>query len=298
MNIEEILDELGIEIAPQGHHHVSDSWVGLDCPWCSPGSKAFRMGIPRNSPGFANCWICGVKSLWKTLSEASGRPIRETAELCSTLEGVRPANAKLGAKNRLLVPPGVGELQRPHRKYLKGRHFDPDELAKLWGLQGFGPVSRFAWRLFIPIRLGSETVSWTTRAIVDYGQRYITAKHNEERISSREVLYGAELARHGVVVVEGPTDAWSIGAGAVATLGVGYSQTQLRLLSEYPIRAICFDQERDAQKRAAKLCRELQSFDGETWMVKLESAKDANGCLQSKRGRKELAEIRSQFLHF
>lgn len=295
MTVEEVLDELRIPIAPEGHHHVSHYCYGIDCPWCSPNSSSFRLGIAK-SGGFASCWVCGPHRLWNTLCEASGRPMSEVAALCRSLEGFRPGNPLLKPKKALAIPEGLGKLLSPHKKYLNGRHLDPDILQSLWGIQGFAVHSRFPWRLFIPIRIGDETVSWTTRAIVDHGLRFITAKPTEERISSRELLYGAELARSSVVVVEGPTDAWSLGPGGVATLGVGYSDTQVGLIATYPVRAICFDMEREAQKRAKKLIRLLQPFDGETYGIQLEHGKDVNSCLRSKQGRKEVSAIRSRFL--
>jgi hypothetical protein len=294
MTLRDIVDELGIPSAPEGHHHCTTGWVSIDCPFCSPGSNSWRLGISE-SYGSCNCWICGTHRLYETLANASGRPIPEIAPLCEGFRGDRPVNAKLGPLNRLAIPSGLGKLLSPHQRYLRDRNLDPDELETVWGIGGFGIHSRFPWRIFIPIRMGEDTVSWTTRAIVDKGTRYITAKPTEERISSREVLYGAELARNGVVVVEGPTSAWSIGPGAVATLGIGHSQAQVLLLSSYSVRVVCFDAESQAQKRARKLCRVLKGFDGETFNVVL-SSKDPNVALSTKRGRREIRELRSRFL--
>lgn len=295
MTIQEILDELRIPTAPTGHHHVSSEWVGIDCPFCSPNAGRFRMGIPVDTKGTVSCWTCGVHGLWNSLQNASGRPFEEVKALCGGLAPDRAVERTPGPLKRLLVPPTPAKLLKPHRKYLESRNFDPDELQELWGIQGYGIHSRFPWRLFIPIRLGEETVSWTTRSIADHGSRYTTAKPNEEKISSRKVLYGAELARHGVVVVEGPTDAWSIGPGTVATLGVGFSQAQVALLSAYPIRAVCFDNDRDAQKRAKQLIRLLQVFDGETFNVVLDH-KDANRAIATRKGRRDVRELRKRFL--
>jgi len=294
MTIIEILDELRIPTAPEGHHHSTEGWQSIDCPFCSPGSNAFRCGISE-SYGNVSCWVCGTHRLWDTLAEASGRPIQEVGTLCQGFTRERPVNAKLGPKKALAIPDGLSSLLKPHRRYLEKRCFDADELVSLWGIGGFGIHPRFPWRIFIPIRIGEEIVSWTTRSISDEGTRYITAKPTEERISSREVLYGSELARNGIIVVEGPTSAWSIGPGACATLGVGYSQSQVNLIASYPMRAVCFDNERQAQRRARKLCRLLEVFDGETYNVRL-SSKDPNSALARRAGRKEIKELRRRFL--
>lgn len=298
MTISEVLEELGIDIAPPGHHHVGEGWVGLDCPFCSPGTGAFRCGIPEDTKGSVNCWSCGPHRLWETLSEASGRPIREVAALCGGMVADRPAERILDARGRLVLPFDLGKLKKAHRNYLRDRHFDPKELVRLWGIQGIGPLGGvYAWRVFIPVRRGQDTVSFTTRAICDDVElRYRTAKPSEEKISSRSLLYGSELARNAIVICEGPLDAWSIGPGAVATLGTGYSQTQLALMAAYPVRAVCFDAERDGQRRAKKLVRDLEAFDGDTYNIELDSGKDTNECLKSSKGRREVRRIRKMFL--
>lgn len=295
MTIPEVLEELGIEMAPDGHHHQTEGWTNIDCPWCSPGAGAFRLGIADN--GITNCWQCGPQRLWTSLAEASSKPLREIGVLCAGLGGDRPAERTLERQGRLVIPPGVDIMMDAHRKYLKRRKLDPEGMERLWGVQGIGPEGgRLAWRLFIPIRREFETVSWTTRAIGDTRLRYWTAKPEQEKISNRKILYGAELARNAIVICEGPIDAWSIGPGAVATLGLGFSQSQVRLMSKYAVRVVSFDREPAAQRRAKELCRELEPFDGDTYHVVLESNKDANACLLTRSGRKEIRSLRSRFL--
>lgn len=296
MTISDILNELGIPIAPAGHHHTTEGWKSIDCPHCSPRAGKFRLGIPPNPKGTVNCWTCGIHRLWETLSEASSVPISEVSRLLGNLpasEGERPVKRILERKGRLQMPGNVLPMAKAHKRYLKReRKLDPDEIEKLWGVRGIGIDSRLPWRLFIPIRDGGETVSWTTRAISDeVDQRYLTASPKEEKVSSRDVLYGSELARHAIVVCEGPIDAWTVGCGGVATLGTGYSRSQLLLMANYPVRVICFDRERDAQKRAANLRAELELFDGSTHNVVLESGKDANSA-----DRREIKQLRKRFL--
>lgn len=293
MTVTEVLEELNVEIAPEGHHHVSEGWVGIDCPFCSPGTGSFRLGIPPDTKGSVSCWACGPHRLWETLSEASGRPIRDVGALCQGLRGDRPAERILERRGRLVVPFDTGKLQGPHRKYLESRRLDPTELSRLWGLQGIGPMGgRHAHRIFIPIRKETETVSFTTRSILKKTKlRYLTAKPSEEKISSRELLYGMELARSTIVVVEGPVDVWTLGPGAVACLGVGWSPTQLRLIASFPVRAICFDSEPEGRKRARKLLRELEAFDGDTYDIRLEHGKDPNECLRTTKGRREVRRL-------
>jgi DNA primase len=173
----------------------------------------------------------------------------------------------------LKLPKGLGLLKTQHRRYLKNRKFNPKELEALWNLQGIGVAARLAWRLFIPITLDGQVVSWSTRSLSDdHEGRYITASPNEEAVDHKSLLYGEDLVRgNAIIIVEGPTDAWRIGPGSVATLGTGYSRAQVKRMTSYAVRAICFDSEPAAQRRAGRLADLLEPFPGETVVVELDA---------------------------
>ena len=285
MNFTDILTEHSIPFREGGsHEHVRHGWIGLDCPWCSKGSNYFRLGY-NLAGGFCSCWVCGYKSAPEVLAELLGIPFPQARTLLDGLETekgkyVRPAG-------KLAIPPGVGPLLRIHRDYLKNRGFDPDEIAQLWGVQGIGLASWLAWRLFVPIHLNGQVVSWTTRSVMDCNERrYINARLTEEDVSPKVMLYGQDHARHAVIVCEGCTDAWKIGLGAVATMGVGFTVAQVEAMSKYPLRVICFDSEPAAQRRAYSLVQQLSCFTGETVQVTLDS-KDAGSASE-----KELKQLR------
>ena len=61
-----------------------------------------------------------------------------------------------------------------------------------------------------------------------------------------------------------------IGYGAVAILGLGYSQSQFHRMTRYPRRIVCFDSDPPGQRRAKRLCRELDAYPGETMNVCLD----------------------------
>ena len=90
--------------------------------------------------------------------------------------------------------------------------------------------------------------------------------------------------------MEGPTDCWKIGAGAVCTFGLAWTPAQLARIASYPTRVICFDNEEEAQKQARVLCAELEPFPGRTINVCLE-AKDP-GSAQ----KEEIQCLRKEYL--
>jgi hypothetical protein len=290
MNLAQVLAELNISTAPAGHHHARPGWAQIDCPLCSPGSGRYLLGISL-SGGFCNCWQCGGQNLVTVLSVAANIPAGKIVELLRGV-GWEQVRREQPVQGNLKIPAGVEPLRHIHRKYLESRGFDPDQIVKLWGVQCIGVAPRYGWRLWIPIHQNGEVVSWTTRAIGDrVEKRYDNSPAADERISAKQLLYGDDYARHAIVITEGPIDCWAIGPGAVSVMGLAYTRQQLLLMSNHPVRAICFDRESVAQRRAKKLAAELEDFPGQTMIIVLESGKDAAEAESS-----EIQEIRSRFL--
>lgn len=282
MKLTEVLHDLSIEAAPASHHHVTRDWTNIDCPFCSPNSRRFRLGINERSL-VCSCWTCGIHRLYDVLRESSqNSPVFLSGRLGDTLAQLRAEIEKTGhfsgikrPLGKLELPTGLGELLPEHKRYLKERKLCPDELSKLWSVQGIGIHHELSWRIFMPVILNGETVSWTTRSISDHvSKRYIAASVKQESVSVRSVLAGEDYCRHAVCVVEGLMGVYAIGPGAVATCGVGYSSTQLLRMSKYPLRIIAFDNDLNAIQRAHKLACDLSVFDGETIVVKW-TGKDA-----------------------
>lgn len=271
MQITDVLDELRIPYSHAGaSHHVTDGWIGVDCNRCSPRSNSFKLGIHTES-GACTCWTCGRIPLMETLCELSGQPYHVIKKLLSGWtrlaipEQTRPTGT-------LKLPTGLGDLLPAHRKYLRSRRFDPDEVSAVWGVQGIGIAPRLQWRLFIPIVHQGKTVSWTTRSIdPDAERRYITAGPHEEAMRAKTLLFGMQHVRHAVLVTEGPTDAMRLGPGAVATMGLVWTREQLALIARVPVRGICMDNEPEAQRRARKLCDELALFPGRTLRLEIDA---------------------------
>jgi hypothetical protein len=202
-----------------------------------------------------------------------------------------PSKAVKVHTGKLQLPRGLVDLMPQHIKYLEGRGFNVNKLKKLWDVQAIGMCGELRWRVFIPIKYQGKTVSWTTRSIrADATLRYWSASSDQESVPHKSLLYGEDYCRHSVIVHEGAIDAWSVGPGATATCGIGYSQAQLIKIAKYPRRTICFDNEPAAQKRARELCNILEALPGQTNNVQLD-AKDANTA-----SRRELRLLRKHFL--
>lgn len=289
-SIQAILQEHHIPYRMAGeHHHVTKNRIGIDCPFCSPNSNKYRLGIHlfRNS---VSCWVCGKLDSYQVynvlgLSYAVQQSIREAQRQSNTYlaaPGVKPRGT-----GTLKLPDGLGPLLGAHKAYLGDRGFDWKTVLEEWGVQGIGIAPRLSWRLFIPITQSNRVVSWTTRALSNNTElRYITAKPEEETVSCKSVLFGSDRAKHSILICEGPLDSIKVGYGAVATLGVDYSRKQLREMAKFPRRYVCFDNEPQAQTRANELVDDLCDLPGETWNIVLD-CKDPG-----EAGEKELNQLR------
>jgi len=290
----ELFAKYRVEIAPGGHEHVTRGWISVDCPWCSPGWRHYRLGY--NEYGhYMSCWSCGGVPLVKTCAELFHVSYTEASRLIGEIDR-KQFKQEFKTRGVLQLPPNVEPLlptpTPAHYKYLKGRFGDDTfGIIKLWHLQAIKISHRLPWRIFIPIHYRGEMVSWTTRAIVDdVRPRYKSANADEEMYPAKSLLYGEDHVRQSVIVCEGPTDVWAIGPGAVATFGTAFTLEQVKRIAKYPRRVILFDSEPAAQKQARKLCRQLEVLDGDTFHVTL-AAKDPGSAKE-----KEIKKLRKTFL--
>jgi len=186
----------------------------------------------------------------------------------------RPVEPKVFA-----VPDGVVPLEElspehPAVAYLRSRGFDPAELAARWRV-GYCHSSRDAVpallrRIFIPIhdvrpRFGTDArdpvvlAGWQARIVGE--QLGATKYFSALGMSKSRLLYGlpeALEAQGPAVVVEGPTDVWRLGPGAVALLGKSLSRRQWELLvSRFAGRPLVVLLDADARDEAGKICQLL-----------------------------------------
>lgn len=285
MTIQEVFDDLKVPYREAGeHHHTRPGWIQLDCPLCGKDSGGFHLGYNLSLKYF-NCWKCGGLYFPKVL-EALGLPYGKAKEVHRSVDAAALSRI-VRERTTLKEPAGVGDMLPAHREYLEGRGFSPDKLSRIWGLKGIGLAHRLGWRIYIPITHQGVQVSWTTRAIGDRAAlRYISASPEQESMSHKRAVYGADLCHHSIVVCEGPADAWAIGPGAGATFGTSFSSSQVKIMSRFPFRFICFDSSKDAQRRAEGLADQLSVFPGSTQNVTLD-AKDPG-----EASRKEIRLLR------
>jgi DNA primase len=193
---------------------------------------------------------------------------------------------------KLVEPSCIEGIRKPVSTYLRKRGYDPVELENTWGLGMTGPLSSIPWRVYIPIYMHGDVVSWTTRSIQNEGLRYISAKPKQEVVNHKNVLYGADLAKSCIIVVEGPADVWRIGPGAVGTFGLNTSHHQIQEIASFPSVCICFDSGGQARDRANTLAKAVRDEGGVVpSIVTLESGSDPG-----EADLEEIQELREKYL--
>jgi len=257
-----------------GHHHCHDGWVQTHCCFCSDGTYGWHLGFSLEG-GNLNCWRCGSHSAYDFLSavfkdrgESSKQiykqySINSTSSISATPIRVRKKKAK--------PPSHIEPLSKIHKQYLTDRKFDYKKLVDEWNIQGTKNLSNdgWWWRIIAPIRDGEgSTVAYTGRALhPSVAPRWKFSREEEMSEDPKKLIYGIDKVQNRVLIVEGVSDVWRFGAGAVALLGIDWKEEQAHILRNYKYRFIMFDPEKQAQKQAMKLAHWLSPFPGETDVI-------------------------------
>jgi len=242
--------------------HSRQGWVNKECPFCT-GNPGNHLGF-NETKGYFRCWRCGFHPIEEVIKELLRVPWSSAKELKRGYGGkagkIKPVFAPKTKDIQVALPYEAGPLKKAHKEYLRARRFDPKILEEIWNLLGTTNKGYYKNRIIAPIFFKNELVSYQGRDITDEADiRYKACRKEEEKILHQEVLYGYDLTdKKNVAVVEGITDAWRLGPGAVCTFGLGVSAGQMKLLSEFTNIFVLRDfTDPQAYKEACQLSAEL-----------------------------------------
>ena len=274
----------------------------INCPCCNDSrhrcyiSYQYGERDPRTDSPNHHLWFCHNDQCHRDQTNR----VRMQAMLTPSLAGQARAQrrkadqAKAGnpapapTPQPIAAPEGrtpVDQLlaDHPASQYLIGRGFDLAELSAVWGVcwvhscRNTRPNAegRIAFPILRPeppfsTAADAQTVlaGWQARIIPGFrpavapDAKYVSAA----RMQRSSLLYGLPQARQTtgpVAVVEGPTDVWRCGPGAVALLGKDLASSQRALLlHHFSGRPLVVMLDGDAQAAAEKIQRELQAARG------------------------------------
>jgi len=264
LDFELFCQDFGLDIASETHKHSREGWMNVECPRCS-GNPGYHLGFSTYEGTFV-CWRCGFMPQLEAVQRLSNTSWREAKSLLRKYGGSakqkRVRSARFEEKDiEVELPVGTRSLRKPHKRYLKHRNFDPDRIEYIWGIKSTKNGTGFySNRIVAPIYFQHKLISYQCRAVDDgVEQKYLACPQRGERRPHKTTLYGYDMSVGGsVVVVEGITDVWRLGPGAVATFGVKYRPEQALLLSKFKRVFVLYDEtDTQAIKQGAKLVMEL-----------------------------------------
>lgn len=243
------------------HPHCTPNRVNIHCPFCK-GSRDFHLGIHLIN-AYGNCWRCGPHSILEIIHEILNISWREAYRILdeySDVSGISLRRKKEKIKlTKVKLPVNLRPLIDLHKQYITDRKFSSEKIEDVWGIKSTDVIGDYKHRIFIPIFYRGEIVSFQCRTPYEHvGLRYKTCAKPHEKIHHKHILYGIDnVVDDTIVVVEGVTDVWRLGPGAVSTFGLGYTREQVFLISKFKNIFILFDNEPAAQETARKLAEEV-----------------------------------------
>lgn len=283
-DIERLLKDYSIPYASPGeHHHVTDGWVNIHCPFCA-GHANYHLGISPEHGG-CHCWRCGNHRTVDALIKILNLPPAKAKAVLREYKTDGPPIRKKAQEPKIAIhpfkyPKPYTPLTKTHKEYLAKRNFDPDYLEREWSLLATGPVSfldgiSYNHRILIPIMWNGEVVSFQARDITDKSDlKYLACPMRREIIHHKNIVYGRQElwpTFSAVIIVEGVTDVWRLGPSAIATLGIEFKMEQVLQLAKINNRFfIIFDNEPQAQQQARKLFVKLKTLNKEVYIETVE----------------------------
>ncbi len=279
MTLEQFLVRNNVKVASPSDDHYRQGWVHVCCPWCQ--DHGFHLGFPETGGG-GRCFKCGKQSLAGTVGRLLGLPLPKALELLKDARLTRartPYTAEQDPNAGIEMPPmptgaeTASKRNHPrHYAYLKKRGIDPHLAFDTMQCQCIGPVGEMPWSIVIPLHDPTgRRVSWQCRDITGLREKgkYKTAPGTP----LTSLLYGLHLvpaSQDRVIVVEGVTDVWAVGAGmSVATFGKDWSAAQVNLLADR-FRKVVVLLDPDAMKQAMRLADALSVMGVQSTVVDLE----------------------------
>lgn len=260
-----------VPFATTGTKHTSHGWVNIRCPFCVKASNNYHLGVHISS-GAVKCWKCGTHSLFSLIQRITGATSGRTYQIKDEFTTGTPLKSiqkdfkkEVRHAKECVFPAGTGVMQGQHIKYLQKRCFDHEKLSDIWGLKGTGPIGNYKHRIIAPIYLNGIMVSYQGRDITGKSKlKYKACKKENEIVEHQSIVYGMDLVKgNAAVLVEGITDAWRLGPGAICCFGTAYTTSQINMIIKHLDTVfVMFDGgEEDAENAAVSISNAL-SFAG------------------------------------
>ncbi|MFW9871892.1 MAG: toprim domain-containing protein [Candidatus Thorarchaeota archaeon] len=242
-------------------------FIAVKCPFCGSTHLTGGINVLHN---YYNCWKCkghDIQIYIRIITGLEWNDLKNNYILDDSFAQIE--NKKIFSEKVEL--PESTNLNDKARKYLLKRGFDPDELIDNYHILSTNHLGSYNFRIIIPIYFMNELISFTSRDYTEQAKlRYKSCPKKDEVIHHKDILYGIDgVNSDTIIVVEGPMDKWKLGKNAIATLGIGYRETQVKLLLNFKKIILLFDHGKDAQQMALKMANTLSLAGREVENIKL-----------------------------
>lgn len=271
MDIVELFEENGIRVWTSGKN-VSKGWIGLQCPYCIDDTN--HLGV-RLSDYKVRCWKCGGKRLSSILHTLLNISYREAFKLIkdeleppdSPMEDEdvevidRVYEGKLSVK---LPEEATKHFPKLHLDYLRSRNFKPRKLIRQYHLRAVNLHGQYKFRIIIPVFYDGRIITFTSRDVTDAAEERYKAAPKKTYPNIDHYIYGLSRIPQGgsAILVEGPSDVWRLGAGAISFFGTSQHPKQLAQLVKRRVRTvhILFDNDEPGKRASLRLAKEMASY--------------------------------------
>lgn len=234
--------------------NISSGYIGIRCLFCDDRSN--HLGI-RLSDLRATCWKCGSHTIASIIQKITKHSYYDSKAIADSLDRHKALEQKVITAEKLIFPPYfASEPAVVHRKYLESRGFNTRQLTEDYKLRYCYQLSKYCYRIIIPIFLGGKLVSFTSRDITGTARaKYIAASAKEAIIDPANLIFNLDSVEKNkdAFLVEGPFDVFKIGDSTFCFLGIKANDFRIRQIALANIRKlnIFFDND-EAGKNAAK----------------------------------------------
>ena len=258
-DIKEYFDDRSIPYWESGKN-VTEGWINIQCPFCDDNSN--HLGIDPSTMK-TSCWRCGPQGMILNLiMEIESCSYKEAKKIVEMFQSSVPYYTKNKERRIIegdILPKQAEELKKVHKDYLINRGFDPDYLIEKYRLKACYTIGDYKYSIIVPVIVDGEIVNFTAMNIGGNGRRYQHCPNDQAIIPMKECIYNIDSVRDTALVVEGVTDVWKIGDGAIAVMGMEYTKEQILAIYNTRIRkaVVMFDAGDLEKKKAAKLANAL-----------------------------------------
>lgn len=299
-DVVEWLRDKRISYTQQGKNVSGRDVVGVQCPFCN--DKSNHLGIFLTTK-MLSCWKCGPHGpITNYIREIEGCSYAQAERILQMYQDrslpVLRQDIRQRANDLTYPPEAVDEIPDLHRAYLAHRRFDPEFLRAKYKLKFCNELGQYKFRVIVPVIVDGVMVNFSAMDVVrddsNKGRsKYVHCKNELAITPMKRCLYNIDSVRRHALVVEGVTDVWRVGDGAVAVMGIQFTADQLHLLAKKELLkvTILFDPEPQAQRRAELFATNLATVVKNVSILQSDSGVDP-----ADMADEEISQIRKIFL--